>query len=169
MPRKPTRTVPIERLHELFELRGGALYARTQGHYRWPAGRRVGSVGRGGYRSVAVDGVSFYEHRVVYAMVHGVWPDTQIDHRNQNKEDNRPCNLRPAGAGNNAHNTGLRPDNRSGCRNVSWDAARGKWVVVVRCRSKTLHFGRHDDLEFADLVAQEARRKLFGAFAPALS
>lgn len=31
------------------------------------------------------------------------------------------------------------------------------------------HFGRHDDLEFAELVAQEARRNLFGAFAPALN
>jgi hypothetical protein len=28
--------------------------------------------------------------------VHGVWPDSEIDHKNRIRDDNRLCNLRPA-------------------------------------------------------------------------
>ena len=160
------RVAPVERLHELFEARDGKLYARAASGTRWLAGRRVGSVSDSGHRAVSVDGVKLYEHRVMYAMTHGEWPTSDVDHRNQSKADNVPNNLRLSDHSRNAQNAGIRRDNTSGYRNVSWDAARQKYTVHVTRRGKTYTFGRHDDLEFADLVAQEARRKLFGSFAP---
>ena len=47
-----------------------------------------------GYRKVRVNGVSLFEHRVVWAMFHGRWPDNYIDHVNGVRSDNRPENLR---------------------------------------------------------------------------
>ena len=49
-----------------------------------------------GYRSARVEYLgevrSVLEHRMVYLLIHG-WLPQSIDHRNRNREDNRPSNL----------------------------------------------------------------------------
>lgn len=153
-------TVPVERLRELFEVRDGKLYRGEQ---------EAGGLHNAGYRRCRVDGVYFLVHRVIFALQHGRWPVADVDHAVGGGMNNDPTNLREATHAENMRNGKVRKNNTSGCPGVSWDKKRGKWAVTVRCAGKTWHFGRHDDLEFADLVASEARRKLFGAFAPVLN
>lgn len=40
-----------------------------------------------------------------------------------------------------------------------------KWAVTLQFNGKTKHIGVFEDLEFADLVAQEARDKFHGKYA----
>lgn len=73
------------------------------------AGKRAGSEpsGRGldRYRKVRICGKGHAEHRVIWLMAYGVWPDERIDHINGDRTDNRLCNLRLAGAAQNSANT----------------------------------------------------------------
>ena len=163
---KQYNTAPISRLHELFEVRGGGLYRRVR-QGKAAAGARAGGPHNAGYERVRVDGEYFLVHRVVFALVHGRWPESDVDHRNGSGVDNAPSNIREASHAQNMRNGKGRKNNTSGAPGVSWDTSRGKWAVTISHNGRTRHFGRHDDFEFADLVAQEARTLLFGEFAPA--
>ena len=46
-----------------------------------------------------------------------------------------------------------------------WRKTGKKWAVQLSINGRQTNLGRFDDLEFADLVATEARDKYHGAFA----
>ncbi len=97
-----------ERLHDFFTLdhATGELRwkVRPVDHFRSAAschrwnlrfsGKRAGSRCGQGYIRVGVDSFDYAAHRVVFAMTHGHWPLQEIDHRNRQRADNRPKNLR---------------------------------------------------------------------------
>jgi len=58
--------------------------------------------------------------------------------------------------------------NTSGYRGVSKHKQSGKWKVDVKAKGKKIFFGLFDDIELAGLVAEEARAKLHGDYAPIL-
>lgn len=163
---KPRIAIPISRLHEVFELRDGKLFHRVS-RYRARAGEEAGYARKDGYWIVRVDCQKLLRHRVVFAMVHGYWPDN-IDHVAGVAAGDDPSNLREATHSQNMQNGKKRKNNTSGAPGVYWDKERSKWNVNVTFHGKNKHYGRFDDFEFAELVAHEARRKLFGEFAPIL-
>lgn len=115
---------------------------------------------------VRVDGVRLRYHHIVFALHYGRFAVGLVDHRDRDHTNNEPSNLReatPLQSSWNRNPAGSR--NKSGAMGVVWDKARGKWVVRVMARGTNHNFGRWDDFEFAELVAQEARRKLHGEFA----
>ena len=161
-------TAPLSRLRELFDLREGKLFYRVN-RCKGRTGNEAGDTRKDGYSRVTVDGQKLLRHRVIFAMEHGRWPNGDVDHREGLDAGDDPANLRECSHAENMRNGRRRKNNTSGCPGVSWDSKRRKWAVSVCYNGRTYHYGRHDDLELADLVAQEARHKLFGAFAPALS
>ena len=68
-------------------------------------------------------------HRFIWLVVTGDWPKGEIDHRNRVKTDNRWENLRDTDRSTNQLNTGIRKDNTSGVKGVSWDESHKKWAV----------------------------------------
>jgi hypothetical protein len=62
-------------------------------------------------------------------------------------------------------NRKLFKNNTSGVKGVSWDKIHNKWSVYVGVNRKIKQIGYFEDLEFAELVSQEARLKYHGAFA----
>ena len=152
-----------EYAHSLFEYKDGSLYWKVRKAPHVKVGAKVGSPTKYGYETVYVDGRNWRIHRLVFLMQHGYLPK-MIDHINGNRIDNRIENLRAANDNQNAHNMGMRPDNSSGIKGVSWNKDRQKWAVRVNHNKKT--YQRYvQDLELAELVAIEMRSKLHGEYA----
>lgn len=79
-----------------------------------------------------------------------------IDHINQDKLDNRKCNLRVVSRSVNAFNAKTRIDNTSGCPGVSWEAARGKWTARICIDGKVKCIGRFATIENAITARKSA-------------
>src|SRR5208283_2571413 len=73
------------------------------------------------------DSLKLLMHQLILPCDDGYEPD----HRNRNGLDNRISNLRPATRSQNNMNAGLRKDNRSGVRGVSWCSTFGKWIARI--------------------------------------
>lgn len=152
----------IERLHELFACNPetGAV-TRKINRGPWKAGQRVGRVSTKGYIQVYVDGTCIQLHRVIWAMCKGKWPEGQIDHINNIKDDNRLANLRVASNGENQINSGIQKNNSTGYRGVTWNVGRKKYQA--RLGQKSL--GYYEDPEDAHKARLEAERAKYGEFA----
>lgn len=156
-------TLPVEQLHTLFELRGGDLFWRSSGTGRFldrPAGRMT----MRGYRQVMIGGQLYLAHRVVFAIIHGYWPNF-VDHINGKRADNRPENLREVTPSQSVCNRGLPKNNKSGIKGVWWDARRKKWTAQIAVGKKMIRLGRHDDLELAVFIRECAEEKYHGVYA----
>lgn len=138
-----TNPLTQERVRELFDL------DYETGVLRWRVNRRRArmgdiagnSTGRGYYK-VMIDYKMYYLHRVIFLYAFGYLPEHHVDHISQDKSDNRPCNLREVAPQCNIRNTGLRSDNKSGVKGVSWNKCGRKWrtqIVVGKERNLGLH------------------------------
>lgn len=92
-------------------------------------GKIAGDVKKNGYWYVSISGKRLLQHRVVYAMHHGYWPD-EIDHIDGNPSNNKIENLRAVNSEINARNKQKRSDNTSGYSGLS-ELPYGSWRVRV--------------------------------------
>lgn len=101
--------------------------------------------------------------------MHRVLADTPIgmdtDHINRNKLDNRRMNLRICSRAQNMINAGLRVDNTSGHKGISWSADRNRWIVHVYVNGKSKSLGRFTELDDAIDVHKKEYNKPHGEFA----
>lgn len=88
----------------------------------------------------------------------------EIDHRNNNKADNRKLNLRQATASQNTMNRAIRKDNITGCTGVYWNKQKNKWVANIVFGGKQIYLGSFDDFKDAVKTRKEAEEKYFGEF-----
>jgi hypothetical protein len=101
-------------------------------------------------------------HRVVAGRM-GI--DGEVDHKDHDGLNNRRSNLRSATSQQNKANQGLRLDNTSGVKGVSWCKQTGKWRAKIKVNGQTRHLGRFDDKQLAEATVRDAREKTFGEFA----
>lgn len=102
-----------------------------------------------------------YMHRVVFDAV----SKTEVDHENKNSLDNRRGNLRSATRSQNMSNVGLRADNTSGFKGVTWDRERQKWMAKIRVLQTHKFLGRFSSLIDAAMAYDASAIKHFGEFA----
>ena len=170
----PDKGMSADLVRSLFRL------DETTGHLFWHErgfGRQinkpVGCLMGGGYRKVArrVDGeyLQYFAHHIVWTIVHGSWPTTWLDHKNGNKDDNRPENLRKSTYAQNRVNSRKQSENASGLKWVSLhkeSAARNKkkkWQASVwlgETRKQRYFEDKNAAYQWASSVAKE----LHGAF-----
>ena len=93
-------------------------------------------------------------HRLVWAVVHGTWPDGIIDHINRDSTDNRIENLRLVDPRGNSRNKSMASNNSSGHNGI--DMNGGRW----RVRVGEVFGGRYDDLSLAIKVRDLLYREL---------
>jgi hypothetical protein len=130
------------------------------------AGMEFGRVQWQGYRQGMLDGHHYYTHRLAWFYVNGEWPPYDVDHINQNKGDNRLCNLRLATRSENKANTGKQITNTSGVRGVHWSKKDRCYVVEVKKGSRRVRKWGFVDLESARQYYLKTAKELFGEFVP---
>ena len=99
-----------------------ATHSREHNQGKWNSrlsGKEALSGRTKGYATGMLLNGNYAAHRVIWAIVYGVWPEAEIDHINGVKHDNRIVNLREASRGENSRNIGLRSNNSSGYKGVS--------------------------------------------------
>ena len=127
-------------------------YDPDTGEFRWKIatarrtkiGCLAGAISNKGYMRIQVDRRIYSAHRLAWLYTYGVWPTGVIDHINQNKDDNRLCNLRDVSLSVNARNCKLQKNNSSGYKGVSYWAHRRKWAAQIRTEGKNKLLGMFD-------------------------
>ena len=154
-----------------FELKTVLDYNQDTGVFTWKVNKskrtKAGDVAGwkdNGYVNISINGKSYKAHRLAWLYIYGQFPENLIDHINSNRSDNRICNLRKATYLENSQNYKTPKTNTSGIKNVSWYKNLKKWVVTIGVNGKKKTIGYFEDLEFAELVAIEAREKYHKEF-----
>jgi hypothetical protein len=136
-------------------------YDPVTGFFVWKSsGKRAGNKAAIGYRSIRIDYVSYYEHRLAWFYTYGVWPDDFVDHINQIKDDNRIENLRNATRSQNYVNSKVTRAS-SGMKGVYSHENTRKW----RARFINEHLGYFDTKKEARAAYKVRAIELFGEFA----
>lgn len=162
------RQVPLELLHKCFtyEAESGRLLWRVRASgSRNAAGQEAGWTAPDGYRRVSIGGTQVLAHRVVWALCHGEWPLSGLDHVDGNRLNNRERNLRLASQSENMANRGRTRNNKAGFKGVCYDPVHGRHLAQINFKGQHEFLGYHDTAELAAKAYREACIRLHGAFA----
>jgi hypothetical protein len=100
-------------------------------------------------------------HRVILNTPDGM----KTDHINNDKLDNRRCNLRVCTDAQNMRNRGKQANNTSGYKGVFWSIPAGRWRAQIRLNRKSIHLGLFYSKEEAYEKYKKAEKEYFGEFA----
>lgn len=147
-----------EYCEEFFEYKEGHLHYKNTRSNR-VKGTRVGWVcGEDGpyanYYITRILGKIYPLHRIIFLIHYNYLPEL-IDHKDRNKLNNSIENLREATRQQNTLNRGLRADNKSGFKGVSWDKHRKKWRAQLHLGKKNYYLGLHETPEDASEAYKE--------------
>lgn len=162
----PTRDKVCEFLD--YDRKTGVFTWRVDRRGRAKAGTKAGTLAGKGHIQIAIRGTRHYAHRLAWLVTYGEWPpaDTDIDHIDGNMANNAINNLRLASRSQNAHNAaGLRKNNTSGFRGVSYYRRTRRWEARILVEGVNHHLGYHDSAEDAARAYDRASLRLNGEFA----
>lgn len=117
------------------------------------------------YIKISVLGREHYAHRLAWLYMTGSWPANEVDHEDIDGMNNRWLNLRDATHAQNGHNQGLRRNNKSGVKGVSWSASRNKWQATITINGREKGLGRFETIEEATAARRIAEAEHHGAYA----
>ena len=141
------------------------LFTRNREFGGWAPGEVAGCVKLDGYRRIAIDKIQYPASHLVWFYCHGVWPKHHMDHKNNNRDDNRIENLRECNPSENLANQRLSSRNKSGFKGVSWARIAEKWYASIKIMGKSKNLGYYNDPEEAHRAYCRAAKKYFGEFA----
>lgn len=134
------------------------------GTTRKRAGSRAGWLSVSGYWVVWMDGVNIQAHRVVWALTHGEWPPSLIDHIDRDRANNRPCNLRLANKSQNGVNRVMKPG-KSGFVGVAKLPGCDRWAAKIGGGKSQRYLGCFKSPEEAAQAYADAARQQYGEYA----
>ena len=93
-------------------------------------------------------------------------PDNKpcVDHRDNNKTDNRIEVLRWCTQSENGMNAQIPSNNTSGVKGVRWDKSSQKWRAQINLDGNNIHLGLFDSKEEAREARQTRANEVFGVF-----
>ena len=156
--------VSKEELEELF------YYDPDVGCLRWKEKRGKGVVNPGdrfgsvsirneaSHRLGTVMGKSYYEHRLIWLLIYGEWPNV-VDHIDGDGLNNKLDNLRNVSHQENCRNTKVSHLNTSGHIGV-WQVRTGNWVASIGDSGANVHLGTFSNYEDAVEARRSAEKSL---------
>lgn len=178
--------IPVETLRQLLCLdpETGRLYWRKRGTEWFRDGKHsaAGSaaiwnsrlagkeafrrVGSGGYLRGSIFDRTYLAHRVIFALANDRWPREDVDHRDGNRTNNRPDNLREASRRDNCRNTRGSYSGTSRFRGVHWNKRSRKWYAAGRnIAGAQVYLGCFVDEVAAAMTYDDFARLHYGEFA----
>jgi len=155
--REVTRPVLLERF--MYHPKSGEL-RRKKNSGTAKTGDLAGTLHSSGYIDVRVFGRLLKAHRIIWMMVYGSWPDTEIDHVNRIRNDNRIDNLREVKPFENMRNKPIYTNNKSGIPGVAF--CKGKWHAVIKeAPNIQKHIGRYSNI-FDAACARKSAELIIG-------
>lgn len=153
-----------ERLRKLFNYNpdSGLFFRRkktTGCRFHLPAGNN-----NHGYIRMQVDGVSYQAHRLAWLYVYGYWPQCDLDHINNERNDNRITNLRLASRSQNLANSRTK---RNGLKGVYFHKKSQTWHARIQINYHKISLGYYDTEQEAHHAYCIAAQKYHGQFARA--
>lgn len=148
----------------LFKYKDGRLIRRITVKHNAKKGDVVGCIGGEGYLLVSVDGVLFKVHRLIFLYHKGFLPK-YVDHRDNDKLNDRIENLRVCTSSENNMNSKLSKNNTSGVKGVTWHELTKRWSARIMVDYKRLYIGEYNDINDAVKAIRDKREELHGKFA----
>lgn len=118
------------------------------------------AIAANGYLKGAINGDTFYAHRIIWKMVHGTDPD-DIDHDDGDRANNRQKNLVDRNRTGNMRNRKLSRNNTTGHHGVSYSKIHKLWTARIYANNRPVHLGWFRTKEEA-VAARSAAEKLHG-------
>lgn len=115
-----------------------------------------------GYVRIRIGGFRFRAHRLIWRMMKGTWPRSEVDHRDGDRQNNRLDNLREATSAQNSQNRRKRITNTSGFTGVYWHKKTSQWRVELAVDGQRIYgglFHRKDDAASAYLILKKRHHK----------
>lgn len=141
----------------------GVFVWRVTRHVR--AGTPAGYVDPDGRRYVTVSKRRYRTSILAWFFFYGVWPTSEVDHRDRDTGNDRIANLRLATRAENAANRGRQSNNTSGFIGVSFHKPTGRFQAYVMKDQRATFLGRFDTAEEAARVRDAAAAAIHGTFA----
>lgn len=152
--------VTAEHLKKLFDYSPATGKLTRRFSFKVAAKGSEGVLWNNGYRMVSLNDRPIGVHRLIWRMVHGVWPEN-IDHINGVRDDNRIENLRNVSTHENARNVCQTRDTATGVMGVYLNKVGKPYRVRIAHEGKNLNLGCFDTLEEAKAV-RDAAQALYG-------
>lgn len=139
------------------------LLVRKSRRGRSDAGSVAGTGTKKGYLSVEIDHKGYLAHRLAWLHFYGEFPESAIDHKDRNKQNNRIGNLRLATDSENKQNR-VEPqaNNQTGLLGVCFHKAAGKWMAQIKLNRIRTYLGLFDSPELAHAAYLDAKRLKHG-------
>lgn len=129
-------------------------------------GSVAGIVNQYGYVRLAIDYSYYQAHRICWCLHYGEDPgETEIDHINSIKSDNRIENLRLAARLDNAKNRSLSRSNTSGVHGVTWHKKNQCWQATIKVGGRSVYLGCFATIEEAAEARKQGELRYHGEFA----
>lgn len=150
-------------------------YSAGSGSLRWRStvggkarrGQSAGTVARGGYIKVVIDGRQYSAGRLVWLHVHGTLPTKRVGYRDGRPGNLRLANLRLGERSQIIAHSKLRRDNASGLKGVCRERKTGKWMANANKNGRRYYLGLFNSKVAAHAAYVKAARRLHGDFARA--
>lgn len=127
------------------------------------SGKVAGTIDSDSYWVVRYQGKGYKAHRVVYGLFFGEFPcSCLIDHKDRNRQNNIPSNLRLVSPKGNTQNTGMLKSNKTGITGVTFQKPhywRANWNKNGKTFCKLFSIKKFGDTAF-DLATSYRRLKL---------
>lgn len=155
-------TMPKPTQSELLEY---LSYEPSTGHLTWikKAGSstvlrsRAGSTSKSGYRRLTFKGKHYPEHHVIWCMAHGQFPEHQIDHEDQKRDNNIISNLREVTKAVNARNRTRRTNNLDEA-GIWYCSRRERYIAEITVNGKKVY--QKSFIEIEDAIAERKAKSL---------